>query len=100
VVLVRVCGGGLDDLLRGGDLEAGEDGVLGGGEVGGLAVGAGGAGEGAEGELAELIGCDAPSTSASRARQPYQAGRRSRSAAISATTPPARSTDDPLHNHY
>src|ERR1035438_3968935 len=50
------CWRGLDDLLRAGDAEAGEDAALGGGEVGGLPEGAGGAGEGAEGELAELVG--------------------------------------------
>jgi len=55
-VLVRACGRGVDDLLRGGDLEAVEDAALGRGEVGGLPEGAGGAGEGAEGELGELAG--------------------------------------------
>ena len=48
-------GGGLDDLVRAGDLDAGEDVALGEGELGGLAVGAGGGGEGAEGELAVLV---------------------------------------------
>ena len=36
-VLAGACGRGLDDLLRAGDLEAGEDAALGGGEAGGLA---------------------------------------------------------------
>src|ERR1700747_2918771 len=50
------CGGGLDDLLRVGNLQAVEEVALGPGELGGLPEGAGRAGEGAEGELAELAG--------------------------------------------
>jgi hypothetical protein len=50
------CGRGLDDLLRVGDAQAGQDGVLGGGDVGGRAEGPGGAGEGAEGEQGEFVG--------------------------------------------
>ena len=84
------CGGEFDDLLRGGDVEAGEQVLLGLGQLGALAEHAGGAGEGAGVEPVEvaarqltglghrhrglpdrLVLTLPPPTSPSRAHQPF-----------------------------